>query len=87
MSQKQVYKKLLKKYGSEIVYIRGSENMKIILKNAGAHTRHINSNNKYKYLTSQLRTRRFIPLTSTKMQKLSLPYWRKDNILVKFLVV
>jgi hypothetical protein len=31
----------------------GSENMKIILKNAGAYPLHIHSNNEYKYLTSQ----------------------------------
>ena len=81
----QVYGKLFKKYGPEIVYIKGSEHM-IILKNAGAHTHHINSNNEYKYSTLQQHTRRFIPLTSTNMQKLYLPYWKKDKILVKFLV-
>ena len=59
--------------------------MKIILKNAGAHLRHINSNNEYKYSTLQQPTMWFIPLTSINMQKLSLPYLRKDKILDKIL--
>ena len=59
--------------------------MKIILKNAGAHLRHIKSKNEYKYSTlQQEHTMRFLnTLTLIKMLKLSLPYIRKDNILDK----
>ena len=54
--KKKCTNNLLRKYGPEIVYINTlykSENIKIILKHAGAYPLHIYSNNKYKYLTSK----------------------------------